>query len=147
MSTTVPTQHPAVVLRSHYMHVRALLAIAAIAIVGLTIAVVALATAGSPTPTIASTASSISAPPRPASTRYDGGPDEGTRGQAVLRSATTRYDGGPDEGTRGAAHSTPEKRGTALSEGGRSAPNPAPQRMTASASITGSAPLAYCCET
>ena len=28
MSQTVPTQHPAVVLRSHYRHLRALLAIA-----------------------------------------------------------------------------------------------------------------------
>ena len=45
MSQTVPTQHPAVVLRSHYRHLRALLAIALIAVVGLTIAVVILATA------------------------------------------------------------------------------------------------------
>jgi hypothetical protein len=41
--STVPAQHPAVVLRSTYLHLRALLAIATIAIVGLTVAVVVLA--------------------------------------------------------------------------------------------------------
>ncbi|MFL5869045.1 MAG: hypothetical protein ACJ766_18230 [Thermoleophilaceae bacterium] len=40
----VSTQHPAVVLRSHYLHLRALLAIAAIAVVCLSAAVVVLAT-------------------------------------------------------------------------------------------------------
>jgi hypothetical protein len=40
----VSTQHPAVVLRSHYVHVRALLATAAIAVVCLSLAVVVLAT-------------------------------------------------------------------------------------------------------
>ena len=44
MAQAVPTQHPAVVLRSHYRQVRALLAIAMIALVGLTGAVVVLAT-------------------------------------------------------------------------------------------------------
>jgi hypothetical protein len=33
--------------------------------------------------------------------RYDGGPDEGTRGPLTAPQApATRYDGGPDEGTR-----------------------------------------------
>jgi len=44
MSHTVPNQHPAVVLRSHYEHLRALLAIAIAVILGLTVAVVVLAT-------------------------------------------------------------------------------------------------------
>jgi hypothetical protein len=44
MSQPLPTQHPAVVLRSHYQHLRALLAVAMIAVVGLTGAVVILAT-------------------------------------------------------------------------------------------------------
>jgi hypothetical protein len=44
MSNGAQTQHPAVVLRPSYQHLRALLAIAAIAIVGLTVAVVVLAT-------------------------------------------------------------------------------------------------------
>jgi hypothetical protein len=34
-------------------------------------------------------------------TRFDGGPEEGTRGAVAEYSATTRFDGGPDEGTRG----------------------------------------------
>ena len=44
MDQAIPTQHPAVVLRSHYNHLRALLAAALIALVGLTVAVVILAT-------------------------------------------------------------------------------------------------------
>jgi hypothetical protein len=39
-------------------------------------------------------------------TRYDGGPEEGTRGSTsfqVLQGAE-RYDGGPQEGTRGPGH-------------------------------------------
>ena len=38
--------------------------------------------------------------PPPAGRRYDGGPEEGTRG-VVTQAPTTRYDGGPDEGSRG----------------------------------------------
>jgi hypothetical protein len=51
MSDTLSAQHPAVVLRSAYLHLRALLAAAAIALVGLTVAVVVLAinTSGSTT--------------------------------------------------------------------------------------------------
>jgi hypothetical protein len=38
----------------------------------------------------------------PSGTRFDGGPDEGTRGpQAYPAAPGTRFDGGPDEGTRG----------------------------------------------
>jgi hypothetical protein len=43
MSQTLPT-HPAVVLRSHYRNLRALLVVALIAVIGLTVAVVVLAT-------------------------------------------------------------------------------------------------------
>lgn len=43
MSNTIQAQHPAVVLRSSYQLVRRLLAIASIAILGLTVAVVVLA--------------------------------------------------------------------------------------------------------
>jgi hypothetical protein len=42
----------------------------------------------------------------PPGTRFDGGPDEGTRGIQVAPAEPlapgTRFDGGPDEGTRGA---------------------------------------------
>ena len=51
MSNTVQAQHPAVILRSSYQHLRALLAIAVIAIVGLTVAVVVLALNNSGTTT------------------------------------------------------------------------------------------------
>jgi hypothetical protein len=105
MSQTISTQHPAVVLRSHYLHLRALLAIATIAIVGLTIAVVVLAATHSGNATIASHATSVTSPARSATTRYDGGPEEGTRAPAAVQQpATIRYDGGPEEGTRGPGH-------------------------------------------
>jgi hypothetical protein len=144
MGKAVPSQHPAVVLRSHFNHVRALLAIAMIAVVGLTVAVVILANdsddvAGTST---AAPVESLNyggfnpATGRPESAplpqqeveslrqihspgqRYDGGPEEGTRGvvpappvapesaplpQRKLDGATDtpRFDGGPEEGTRG----------------------------------------------
>jgi hypothetical protein len=44
-------------------------------------------------------------PETPAGVRYDGGPDEGTRG--VVRSGSApvvRYDGGPEEGGHGITH-------------------------------------------
>lgn len=50
MSSTVSTQHPAVVLRSSYLHLRTLVAIAAIVVVGLTVAVVVLAIDSGNTP-------------------------------------------------------------------------------------------------
>ena len=43
MSEAIPSQHPAVVLRSHYQHLRWLLGVMVIAVVGLTVAVVILA--------------------------------------------------------------------------------------------------------
>src|ERR687895_593084 len=151
MGQTVPTQHPAVVLRSHFNQLRGLLAAALIAVVGLTVAVVILASeenqladsnSASPTGRInyggfnPATGRPQSAPlpqqehplrsrlesapllqrelrmygftPEQAArealpgTRYDGGPEEGINGVAVVPSSpTTRYDGGPDEGTRG----------------------------------------------
>jgi hypothetical protein len=46
------------------------------------------------------TRGAITSPPAPG-TRYDGGPDEGTRGGITSPVAPgTRYDGGPDEGSR-----------------------------------------------
>jgi hypothetical protein len=114
MGKAIPTQHPAVVLRSHFNLLRALLAIAMVAVVGLAAAIVILAndddggtSAGSPT--------QVSAPGPTGNIRYDGGPEEGTA--AIQRSAPAtfdpssiksppgvRYDGGPEEGTRGSGH-------------------------------------------
>jgi hypothetical protein len=97
MGKAIPAQHPGVVLRSHYKQLRALLAIAMIAVVGLTAAVVILAI-NDERDTSTSTATQLSAPGPTGSTRYDGGPEEGSRAVAPARQPSTRYDGGPEEG-------------------------------------------------
>ena len=83
MSPTVPPQHPAVVLRSHYRQLRALLAIAMVAVVGLTVAVVSLATDDGATG--ARSASPVSAP------------DEATDGPRYIHSPGPRYNSGKKE--------------------------------------------------
>jgi hypothetical protein len=105
MSHPISPQHPAVVLRSHYVHVRALLTVAMIAVIGLTVAVVILATSIGGTP---ATHAAPAAPPVASTVddapgvRYDGGPDEGTRGVGTVRPPShIRYDGGPEEGSVG----------------------------------------------
>jgi hypothetical protein len=104
MGQPIPAQHPSVVLRSHFNLVRALLIIAMAALLASAAAVVILA---NDEDQVNSAAVSKSAPAAqqqlPAGTRFDGGPDEGTRGLAAQRQlpAGTRFDGGPDEGTRG----------------------------------------------
>ena len=79
MGKAVPEQHPAVVLRSHYNHLRALLIAALIAVLGLAGAVVIVANdddtvVSTSTPAIESGATGVpdTAP------RYDGGPNEGS---------------------------------------------------------------------
>jgi hypothetical protein len=125
MGQAVPRQHPAVVLRSHYTQLRILLAIAMIAVIGLTVAVVVLAgndgagTTARAGDNLSNTANpGLRAPsyPRwhgsapvpdmrvtspPNGRRFDGGPDEGTRGIVAAQPPNTRTDGGPDEGSRG----------------------------------------------
>ena len=98
MGKAIPAQHPAVVLRSHYRHLRALLAIATIGVVGLTAAVVILAT-NEDRDTSAGSATQVSTPGPTGTTRYDGGPEEGSRSIAPTQPPSTRYDGGPEEGT------------------------------------------------
>ena len=146
MGHAIPKQHPAVVLRSNYNLVRALLGVAMVALVGLVIALVIVADDDNepastsaiqaapvmprlapaqpvyptPAPEAVSPGSDRSysgvaptrkldgstdigrtAPAQPG-TRYDGGPEEGTRGAITSPPAPgTRYDGGPEEGTRG----------------------------------------------
>jgi hypothetical protein len=108
MSQAISNQHPAVVLRSHYNHLRALLAVAMIAVVGLTAAVVIVADddgGGNVSNAASSPAQSVQS--SPGNTRYDGGPEEGTVGPSATsspREATTGYNGGPEEGTRGLGH-------------------------------------------
>jgi hypothetical protein len=104
MGQPIPAQHPSVVLRSHFNLVRALLIIAMAALLASAAAVLILA---NDEDQVNSAAVSKSAPAAqqqlPAGTRFDGGPDEGTRGLAAQPQSpvTTRFDGGPDEGTRG----------------------------------------------
>jgi hypothetical protein len=120
MGRAIPQEHPAVVLRSHYKQLRALLAVAMIAVVGLSAAVVILAIQsdevsntssakpiesinyGNSTSVNPSTGyPSATIRPDSPSTRLDGGPEEGTRGVVAARQPGVRYDGGPEEGTRG----------------------------------------------
>lgn len=89
MSHQISQQHPAVVLRSHYVHMRALLVIAMIAVVGLTVTVVLLATREN------RTASASSAAPATSSlgasgTSAEGGPIDPGYG----------YGGHPERGYR-----------------------------------------------
>jgi hypothetical protein len=106
MSQPISAQHPAVVLRSQYRHVRALLAVTLVAVLALAAAVVILATNNSHSGGSASTARTHLSVPAGASTaRYDGGPEEGSSGPtAVPSSPTVRYDGGPEEGAAGPGH-------------------------------------------
>jgi hypothetical protein len=113
------SEHPQVVLRSRYVQLRALLALAAITALCLMAAVVILAVDDDGAGSAPVTAAPAVTAPAPANTatvtpglRYDGGPDEGSRGpRAVPPSAETRYDGGPNEGT-GGLHSQPVPDGT-----------------------------------
>jgi hypothetical protein len=98
MGKAIPTQHPAVVLRSHFNLLRALLAIAMVAVVGLAAAVVIVANDDDHA-TTAGSAAEVSTPAPTGDTRYDGGPEEGTRGVVPARQPGVRYDGGPEEGT------------------------------------------------
>ncbi|HVD56521.1 MAG TPA: hypothetical protein VNC17_06720 [Thermoleophilaceae bacterium] len=103
MGKAVPQQHPAVVLRSHYAHLRALLVIAMIAVVGLTVAVVIVANDRDDLSSNSALkpAESVNQPSGPGAARYDGGPEEGTAGLNSAQAPVTRYDGGPEEGTQG----------------------------------------------
>jgi hypothetical protein len=98
MGKAIPAQHPAVVLRSHYQQLRALLATAMVAVVGLTAAVVILAT-NDDRDTSTGAATQVTAPGPTGTTRYDGGPEEGSRSVVAARQPAVRYDGGPEEGT------------------------------------------------
>jgi hypothetical protein len=101
-SQAIPSQHPAVVLRSHYRQLRALLAVAMIGVVGLTAAVVILVIEDDRDLSNVS-ATQVGTGGVAGTVRYDGGPEEGTRGALATRQrVVVRYDGGPEEGTRGA---------------------------------------------
>jgi type II secretory pathway pseudopilin PulG len=85
MGQVIPRQHPAVVLKSHYKALRALLAVALVAIVALATTVVILANddngvTSSTQPAAKTAVHAQTQQQLPAGTRFDGGPDEGTRG-------------------------------------------------------------------
>jgi hypothetical protein len=101
MGKAIATQHPAVVLRSHFNQLRALLAVALVAVAGLTTAVVILANDSN------EVSGTSSAKPIE-SINYGSGAVNPSTGypSATIRpdSPGTRYDGGPQEGTRGSGH-------------------------------------------
>jgi hypothetical protein len=135
MDKAISTQHPSVVLRSHFRIVRALLIVAMIAVAGLSAAVVIVAndddvagtSSASPAGSInyggfnPATGRPESAPLPQPQAPVTPEPQGGTGGPAKdysMNSATgdvapapsaapdTRYDGGPNEGTRGPGAST-----------------------------------------
>jgi hypothetical protein len=101
MGKAVPEQHPAVVLRSHYVHLRTLLVAALIAVLGLTATVVIVAndsdqatvSTSTPAPAIEYGGTGATGVPQSAplpQRRLDG---------AVDTAPAPRYDGGPNEGS------------------------------------------------
>jgi hypothetical protein len=131
MGQPIPAQHPSVVLRSQFNLVRALLAIAMVAVLALSAVVVILANDEDQVSGGAASARPIESinyggfnpatgrPDAPAvqqqsqtpGARYDGGPEEGSRGATSVQPQTapgTRFDGGPEEGSRGATSVQPQ---------------------------------------
>jgi hypothetical protein len=120
MGHPMPAQHTSVVLRPHFKAGRTLLALAMAAVVALSAGVVILisdADQVASTNRAAPAVQQLQQPQAQAGTRYDGGPEEGTRGAIaspaipkvipapIAASAqSARYDGGPEEGTRGPQH-------------------------------------------
>jgi len=93
MGQAIPNQHPAVVLRSRYRQLRALLAVTMIAVVGLAAAVVVLALDNDPDVSL-SPAAEVSAPNPSGAARTDGGPEESAVAATLGTQAATA---GPDE--------------------------------------------------
>ena len=110
MSTSIPKQHPAVVLRSQYDHLRAFLALVCTLVVALSAAIVLVAV-NDDEPTVAAAPKSAPAVSSGVTFGRSGGITSPHREIQLRRSDTTvvvpgaaRYDGGPDEGTRGPGH-------------------------------------------
>jgi hypothetical protein len=112
MSQTVSPQHPAVVLRTHYAMLRNLLAVATIAVVGLSVAVAILATTHGASSSRAafterqSEAVKMAVPGaqldhRGLNTRPDGGPEKGTRGPLFRHARRPSLTTARREGIRG----------------------------------------------
>jgi hypothetical protein len=123
MSQAISTQHPAVVLRSRYQQLRALLAVAMIAVVGLTAAVVILAIQNDGN-TIVRAASPANAPST-ITIRSDGGPEESAVAATLEPKQTVS---GADESRIAAAVGSGESRSTAA---------PRPDESTVASAISG----------
>jgi len=106
MSHQISQQHPAVVLRSHYVHMRALLVIAMIAVVGLTVTVVVLVTRENSTAS-ASLATPVTSSVAASGTSAGGGPIDPGYG----------YGGHPERGYRGDLATTELRRAADLATG------------------------------
>jgi len=77
----------------------------AVAVVAIAIAITVVLVVSGDDSNSSPTAVTPSVATQPAGVRYDGGPEEGTRGLVTSPSSpNTRYDGGPEEGTRGLGH-------------------------------------------
>jgi hypothetical protein len=100
MGHPIPQQHPAVVLRSHYRHVKALLAVAMLAVAALAVAVVLLAT----NPDDPATAASQGVGAAPAHVDSISAQTAERRASLHGKGTPLRYDGGPAEGTVGLGH-------------------------------------------
>ncbi len=103
MGQAIPAKPPTVVRQNP---MRALVAFVALAVAGIAVTAVILANNNQST----TDANVASRGPAPAQTtvgqRYDGGPEEGTRGVVQTQRPAARYDGGPEEGTAAIAGST-----------------------------------------
>jgi hypothetical protein len=95
MGQAIPKQHPAVVLHSHFNQLRVLLALALVALCGLT-AVVILASDDRDRSARSATHGSATLTQRAAPATFDP--------NSIKQAPGVRYDGGPEEGTRGAGH-------------------------------------------
>jgi len=90
MAQPISTQHPAVALRSHFNAVRAMLVVALIAVIALTVAVVILATDDQ---------QQVTGATRAAQAQPQSGPSESRIAEAIGSSAGSPSAAGPDEST------------------------------------------------
>jgi hypothetical protein len=96
MGQVIPRQEPAVVLKSHFKALRALLAVALVVVAALAATVVILANDDDQVSGNTSSAQPIE------SIKYGGfNPATGKPAAQETLPPGTRFDGGPDEGTRG----------------------------------------------
>jgi hypothetical protein len=100
MGQPIPQQHPAVVLRSHYRHVKALLAVAMLAVAALAVTVVLLAT----DPDDPARGASQGVGATPVQVESISAQTEQRRAAIHGKASPPRYDGGPSEGTVGLGH-------------------------------------------